>query len=104
MLQAALVFIAVVSSCELTSLEAVNLKSRHDSHSVMKYMLLSLTCNFWFLKNWHFLIWGFGFGGFFFSLSMTRFVLVLKEKLRRKMMFHKKTKEMLNSVKSIMCT
>lgn len=35
---------------------------------------------------------------------MTRFVLVLKEKLRRKMMFHKKTKEMLNSVKSIMCT
>lgn len=48
---------------------AANLKSHRDSRSVMKYMLSSLTCNFWFLKNWHFLIWGFGFGGFFFFLS-----------------------------------
>lgn len=39
-----------------------------------------------------------------FFLSIIRFVLVLKERLRRKMKFHKKTKETLNSVKSIMCT
>lgn len=39
-----------------------------------------------------------------FFLSIIRFVLVLKERLRRKMKFHKKTKETLNSVKSTMCT
>lgn len=44
------------------------------------------------------------FGCFFIFLSIVRFVLVLKEKLRRKMMFHKKTKETLNNVKSITCT
>lgn len=39
-----------------------------------------------------------------FSSAISRLGPVLKEKLRKKMIFQKKTKEMLNSVKSIMCT
>lgn len=38
-----------------------------------------------------------------FSSQISRLDPVLKEKLRKKMIFLKKTKEMLNSVKSIMC-